>query len=63
MDPKRILLVEDETDILDLLESPQERETIGTAGRQYVEHYQTWDSAAALFEQLYRRALRPVATA
>lgn len=49
--------------ILDLLESDQKRKDVGTAGRHYVERYQTWDSAATLLEQLYRRALRPVATA
>lgn len=44
--------------ILDLLKSPEKRQTVGEAGRQYVEQYQTWDSAAALFEELYRKAQR-----
>jgi glycosyltransferase involved in cell wall biosynthesis len=42
--------------IISLLESPQKRAEVGTAGRRYVEQYQTWDSAAALFENLYGRA-------
>jgi glycosyltransferase involved in cell wall biosynthesis len=42
--------------IISLLESPQKRAEIGSAGRSYVEQHQTWDSAADLFEQVYRRA-------
>jgi polysaccharide biosynthesis protein PslH len=44
--------------ILDLLQSPEKRESVGQAGRRYVEHHQTWDKAAALFEELYRKAQR-----
>lgn len=44
--------------ILNLLKSPEKRESVGQAGRQYVEQHQTWDSAAALFEALYRKAQR-----
>ncbi len=44
--------------ILDLLKSPEKREAVGQAGRQYVEQHQTWDSAAALFETLYHKAQR-----
>jgi glycosyltransferase involved in cell wall biosynthesis len=42
--------------ILTLLESPEKRGAIGTAGRQYVEENQTWDQAAQLLEGLYLRA-------
>jgi len=44
--------------ILELLKSPEKRESVGQAGRRYVEKHQTWDSAAALFESLYRKAQR-----
>jgi sugar transferase (PEP-CTERM/EpsH1 system associated) len=44
--------------ILDLLKSPEKRASVGQAGRRYVEQHQTWDSAAALFEALYRKAQR-----
>lgn len=43
--------------ILDLMESPQKQASIGSAGRHYVEQHQTWDGAAALLEQLYRRSI------
>lgn len=39
--------------ILDLLADPARRDQIGTAGRQYVEKFQTWDHAASLLENLY----------
>jgi polysaccharide biosynthesis protein PslH len=42
--------------IISLLESPEKRAEVGRAGRTYVEQHQTWDSAAALFENLYNRA-------
>lgn len=42
--------------ILDLLAAPHQREQIGQAGRQYVEDYHSWDSAAARLEQLYAAA-------
>lgn len=47
--------------ILDLLASPDKRELIGCAGRQYVENYHSWDSAAARLEQLYTAAGEPQA--
>jgi sugar transferase (PEP-CTERM/EpsH1 system associated) len=43
--------------ILALLAAPDKRQTIGAAGRRYVETYQTWDSAAALLEDLYRAVI------
>jgi glycosyltransferase involved in cell wall biosynthesis len=43
--------------ILDLLASSEKRAAIGRAGRQYVEQYQTWDRATALFEELYNTAI------
>lgn len=45
--------------ILSLLESPEKRAAVGAAGRQYVEQHQTWDSAAALLENLYLKANTP----
>lgn len=41
--------------ILDLLASPEKRAQIGTAGRQYVQTFHTWDHAASLLEGLYAR--------
>jgi glycosyltransferase involved in cell wall biosynthesis len=43
--------------ILDLLASPEKRAAVGAAGRQYVERYHTWDSAAATLETLYQQAM------
>jgi polysaccharide biosynthesis protein PslH len=43
--------------ILDLLDSPAQRDQIGAAGRKYVETYQTWDRAASLLEALYATAI------
>ncbi len=43
--------------ILDLLASAEKRAMIGQRGRQYVETYHTWDSAAATLETLYQSAI------
>jgi glycosyltransferase involved in cell wall biosynthesis len=42
--------------ILDLLASAEKRAAIGQAGRQYVEQYHSWNSAAARLEALYEAA-------
>ena len=39
--------------ILDLLGSPEKRSRIGTAGRKYVETYQTWDRSVSILESMY----------
>ncbi|PJF23667.1 MAG: glycosyl transferase family 1, partial [Phototrophicales bacterium] len=46
-------------EIVRLLVSVQERESVGAAGRRYVETYHNWDSAAARLEALYRAAAAP----
>lgn len=46
-------------EIIQLLGSVQERESVGAAGRRYVETYHNWDSAAAQLEALYRAAAAP----
>jgi sugar transferase (PEP-CTERM/EpsH1 system associated) len=43
--------------IIDLLASAELRERVGLAGRQYVERYHTWDSAAQQIETLYQAAI------
>ncbi len=46
-------------EIIRLLGSVQERESVGAAGRRYVETYHNWDSAAVRLEALYRAAAAP----
>lgn len=43
--------------IIDLLASAELRQRIGSAGREYVEHHHTWDSAAQQFEMLYQSTI------
>ena len=42
--------------IVTLLGAPEQRATLGAAGRRYVEANHTWDGAAARFERLYEQA-------
>jgi glycosyltransferase involved in cell wall biosynthesis len=39
--------------LLSLLDSPEERERMGRAGRAFVEEHHSWPGAAARFEALY----------
>jgi sugar transferase (PEP-CTERM/EpsH1 system associated) len=43
--------------ILDLLASPEKRIAIGSAGRRYVETYQSWERSVSLLEDVYMRAM------
>jgi polysaccharide biosynthesis protein PslH len=59
--PGRDLMVGDSASefaeaILHLLADPARRESIGAAGRRYVEQCHSWDTAAAQLEDIYRNA-------
>ena len=44
--------------ILGLLENPQRRGELGTAGRRYVETHHHWDQIAAQLEGIYREVIQ-----
>lgn len=49
--------------IIDLLSAPEQRTSLGAAGRRYVERHHTWNSAAAYLEELYTSAAQHSGTA